>query len=104
MDRLNVTNILRRKKYRLQDDNYSCMLCPNNREETTFHLFFTCPFSRDCWNHLNINWRLDLDMMDRAKQQSNTTFFMEISMVGAWIIWKQRNDCIFNWGYPSLQS
>jgi hypothetical protein len=39
-------------------------------------------------------------MMDRAKHQNNTTFFMEIFMIGAWITWKQRKDCIFNRGCP----
>jgi hypothetical protein len=37
MDRLNVRNILRRKKHKLQDNNYSCVLCTLNCEETTFH-------------------------------------------------------------------
>jgi hypothetical protein len=34
MDRLNVRNILRRKKCRLDDGNYHCVLCTDNREET----------------------------------------------------------------------
>jgi hypothetical protein len=57
MDRLNVRNILRRKKHQLQGNNYNCVLCYENNEEATFHLFFSCPFSQDCWRHLNINWR-----------------------------------------------
>jgi hypothetical protein len=27
-------------------------------EETTFHLFFSCPFGGECWRHLNTNWNL----------------------------------------------
>jgi hypothetical protein len=42
MDRLDVRNILKRKKHRLQDNNYSCPICSAGVEETTFHLFFTC--------------------------------------------------------------
>jgi hypothetical protein len=46
MDRLNVRNILRRKKHKLQDNNYSCVLCSLNCEEMIFHLFFACQFSQ----------------------------------------------------------
>jgi hypothetical protein len=30
--------------------------------------------------------------------------FMEIFIIGAWLIWKQRNDYIFNRSRPSFQS
>jgi hypothetical protein len=106
MDRLNVRNILRRKKCKLEGNDYSCPLCPQSREETTFHLFFSCPFSVDCWNHLGIIWNSNLgfhQMLEEAKKQCNHMFFMEIFMLGAWLIWKQRNDAIFNRGRPSFQ-
>jgi hypothetical protein len=32
MDRLNVRNILIRKKYKLEGNDYSCPLCMRNRE------------------------------------------------------------------------
>jgi hypothetical protein len=35
-------------------------------------------------------------MMVKARQQFNSEFFMEIFMLGAWLIWKQRNNTIFN--------
>jgi hypothetical protein len=54
MDRLNIRNILQRKKHKLAGNNYNYVLCTNGREETTFHLFFICPFSLDCWRYLNI--------------------------------------------------
>jgi hypothetical protein len=106
MDRLNVRNILRKKNTKVEGNNYNCVLCSQNREETIFHLFFSCPFSKACWNHLNINWNLDLNfhnMMRSAKQQFPSSFFMEF-MVGAWHIWKQRNNLIFRSNVPSLQS
>jgi hypothetical protein len=31
MDRLNVRNILRRRKHKIEDNNYNCVLCPNGR-------------------------------------------------------------------------
>jgi hypothetical protein len=48
MDRLNTRNLLKRKNRHL--DDYNCVLCNTNTEETCFHLFFTCPFSAACWN------------------------------------------------------
>jgi hypothetical protein len=105
MDRLNVRNIMRRKKHKLQGNNYNCVLCPAQCEETTFHLFFPCPFSLECWEHLNINWRFGQQfhsMMEEAKQQFNNKLFMEIFILGSWQIWKQQNDFIFNRGSPSF--
>jgi hypothetical protein len=70
MDRLNVRNIMRRKKFKLEGNDYSCPLCPGNNEETTFHHFFMCPFSLDCWHHLGINWDFSLgfhNIMEKAK-------------------------------------
>jgi hypothetical protein len=47
IDRLNVRNILRRKqKIKLEGSNYNCVHCSHSREKTTFHLFFSCPYSR----------------------------------------------------------
>jgi hypothetical protein len=73
----------------------------------TFHLFFTCDFSKKCWEHLHIYWKTDLDffiLMERARQQHTTAFFMEIFILGAWLIWKQRNDHIFNRQRPSFSN
>jgi hypothetical protein len=67
MDRLNVRNILRKKNTKVEGNNYNCVLCSQNREETIFHLFFSCPFSKACWNHLNINWNLDLNFHNMMK-------------------------------------
>ena len=48
MDRLNTRNILKRKKHKLEGNNYNCVLCNQNVEETALHVFFTCPFSQAC--------------------------------------------------------
>jgi hypothetical protein len=40
-------------------------------------------------------------MMEYAKEQFAGDFFMDIFMLGAWLIWKQRNDVNFN-RRPSL--
>jgi hypothetical protein len=82
-------------------------MCSEHREETTFHLFFSCRFSKECWNHLGFNWNLASNfhqMMAQARQQWSNPFFMEFFLLGAWLIWKQRNDLIFNNKRPSLAS
>jgi hypothetical protein len=35
--------------------------------------------------------------------QFHSKFFMEIFIIGAWLIWKQINDFIFNRAKPSFQ-
>ncbi|GJN13307.1 hypothetical protein PR202_ga31663 [Eleusine coracana subsp. coracana] len=89
MDRLNTRNILKRKKQKLEGNNYNCVLCPHQSEETIFHLFIECPFSQECWRHLGIQWATGVGfypMMDQAKEQAPHPFFMEIFTLAAWQI------------------
>jgi hypothetical protein len=89
MDKPNVHNILRRKKHKIQGNKYNCPICSASSEETTFHLFFSCSFNVQCWNHLHISWDLSLpfhQMMECAKEQFAGDFFMDIFMLGAWLI------------------
>jgi hypothetical protein len=46
-DRLNTRGLLRRKNMYL--DSYVCELCIRQREEILWHLFFRCPFAKNCW-------------------------------------------------------
>ena len=65
--------------------------CNSGCEETLLHLFFSCPFSQDCWNTLHIHWNLNLDPLDMVIE-ARTTFghciFREIMITACWIIWK----------------
>jgi len=91
----------------MEGNNYNCVLHNRNLEETTFHLFFGCPFSQNYWQQPDIHWNLGADffqMITQAKQQFSSTFFMEIFIIGAWQIWKPRNNFIFDRGCPSLVS
>jgi hypothetical protein len=91
MDRLNTSNILKRKRYKLEGNNYNCVMCPAQREETAFHLFFSCPFASECWNNIGIQWQLNVpffQMMESARYDFNHTFFMEVFIIAAWHIWK----------------
>jgi hypothetical protein len=91
----------------IEGNNYNCVLCSNNVEETAHHLFFSCPFSQECWQHLGIQWNLQsefFEMMIQSQQQHQNPFFMETFIIVAWHIWKQRNNFIFDRGRPSFSS
>lgn len=100
-DRLNTKNMLRRRHYTVapsgrRDDE--CVLCQHRLEETLEHLFFDCQFSVSCWNTLNISWGSG---SDRFEWLSNTRrawprpMYMEVVILAAWSIWKERNGFIF---------
>jgi hypothetical protein len=66
-DRLaNTRNLLRRTNEAL--DDYKCAICSLGIEETSFHLFFQCPFSSSCWNYLAIQCNLNLPPLDMVIQ------------------------------------
>lgn len=103
-DGLNTRNILRRKNMHL--DDYNCVLCNLGCEETCFHLFFECPFSRDCWATMPIVWNLNLsplDMILQAREEFHNVIFREIVIMACWIIWTTRNSIIFYNGQRSIE-
>jgi hypothetical protein len=107
MDRLNTSNLLRRRNYNIEDNNYSCELCNDNLKETAFDLFFSCSFSKSCWQVIGIEWRSNLNffqMMKRAKQEFNHWFFTEVFIAAAWHIWKQRNNAISEGRRPTVRN
>ena len=69
MDRLNTRNILKRKKHKLEGNNYNCVLCSNNVEETAFH----CPFSQACWRLLGIHWDFGGDFFPNDERQNSSS-------------------------------
>lgn len=89
----------------LRDNNYSCLLCCHPPEESLEHLFFKCPFSAAFWEKLNIGWP-DLDdrlqMLHAAKNTWLRPMFMEVFIVAAWSIWKERNNKHFGGIAPEI--
>jgi hypothetical protein len=80
-DRINSRSLLRRKNYKIDRDDYSCVLCNLNVEELSYHLIFQCPFNYECWDYLGINWDHSLQFFDtiwKAKQDSHIGLFMEV--------------------------
>jgi hypothetical protein len=103
-DRINSRNLLRRKSYKIDGDDYSCPLHLKCRR-TIYHLIFQCPFSYECWDYLGISWDHSLlffDTIQKAKQDFSNNLFMEIFSMAAWEIWKQRNGKIFRGTPPKL--
>lgn len=90
---LNTKSMLRRPHY-YSGSNRTCVLCQSSADETILHLFFTCRFSKLCWQRLGIQWSNSLDTVDlltHARRNFGNDFFMEIFIIVAWHIWKQRN-------------
>jgi hypothetical protein len=105
-DRLNTRNILRRRG-KFLEEGYNCVLCLDLIEETMDHLFFFCSSSEARWFAIGISWDEDADIHERiliAKRNFGFPFFMEVVMIGAWCIWNERNDLIFNGKQPCLAS
>jgi hypothetical protein len=103
---LNLRNLLKIKKYKIEEDDYNCVLCNLNIKEYTYHLLFQCPFSVECWNFLDIHWNHDLYFFDTiwTKMDCQHDFFIKVFTIVVWEIWRQRNDKIFKDTSPSFQT
>lgn len=102
-DRVNTRALLRRKNMHL--DSYECVCCNSLQEETLRHLFFECPFSKQCWQSILIHWDLNLtpdSMLLAARQRFNSKIFREVLIIGCWSMWCHRNQIIFDGGTLSL--
>jgi hypothetical protein len=106
-DRLNTRDMLDRRHCAKENDDLTCELCRNNIRETREHLFFFCPFSQLCWQHLGITWNPNLEffqMVVLPRIQFNQRGFLEVFFNAAWHIWKQRNGKIFRNELSSFSS
>ena len=100
--------MLKRRKFNITGD-FLCHICLEQREETLEHLFFSCPYSISCLDHigLDITYIGHLDrfqIISEAKIRWNKPLFMETFAIAAWNIWKERNNWCFNNIRPSLDA
>ncbi|XP_076920464.1 uncharacterized protein LOC143581588 [Bidens hawaiensis] len=88
-------------------DNLQCVLC-GNFEETSQHLMIHCCVSKWVWSIIH-DWvklpkRVNFDTLEEIldfpkksiKNKEECRAVQSISMVVCWMIWKARNDVIFN--------
>lgn len=62
-DRLNTKNMLRRRHYVVGPNTGrtdDCVLCQHRCDETLEHLFFTCTFSKSCWDTIGMVWGAEI--------------------------------------------
>lgn len=92
-----------------------CLLC-DQEEEDIHHLLIGCVFARQVWFHLLQYVGLE----SLAPHSAETSFddwwehaegrvagdaragLNSLVILGAWTIWRHRNDCVFNGGSPSI--
>ena len=85
-DRLNTRDMLDRRHCVKENDDLTWELCVNNLRETREHLFFFCPFSQRCWQHLGILWDSNLNFFQKivsARMQFRQKGFLEIFFIAA---------------------
>lgn len=93
-----------------------CPLC-SQEPETMRHLLLGCPFSRHVWHEV-LSWmRMTcrppenevtlLDWWHAARQTTPKPMrkgLASATLLTSWMIWKHRNDCVFNAAHPSVQT
>jgi hypothetical protein len=94
-----------------------CPFC-DQEEETVEHLLVTCVFARQVWFHLLAPLNLG-DYIPRLRERSFAEWWRRVLrrvrkeckkgvntliILGAWMIWKHRNACVFDGVAPSLIS
>ena len=92
-----------------------CLLC-DQAPETIQHLLLAWPFSRQIW-HAILDWtRIPLqppnseptlmDWWQKTKRQTPHALrkgLQSIAMLIPWMIWKHRNECVFENARPSVE-
>lgn len=97
VDRLNTKDMLQRRHLNIEGTPI-CVMCNTRALETIDHLFFECPFARECWLKLGITWDTSPELLDRyaeARASHTTPCFTEVTMIATWELWKLRNDKVF---------
>ena len=92
-----------------------CLFCDQEAEDIQ-HILATCVFTRDFWFRVLSSFGLQLCVPSRHElsfsdwwrksvkkiQKDKRKGFNTLVMLGAWIIWKHRNACVFEGARPSL--
>ncbi|KAG2611816.1 hypothetical protein PVAP13_4KG212210 [Panicum virgatum] len=94
-----------------------CLFCDQEAEDIQ-HILTTCVFTRDFWFRVlsSFGWKLcvpsrhEFSFSDwwrksaKKIQKDKRKGFNILVVLGAWIIWKHRNACVFEGARPSLDN
>ena len=94
-----------------------CLLCDQEAKDIQ-HILTTCVFTRDFWFRILSSFGLQLCVPSRHEssfsewwrrsakkiQKDKRKGFNTLVILGAWIIWKHRNACVFEDARPSLDN
>jgi len=94
-----------------------CLFCDQEAEDIQ-HILTTCVFTSDFWFRVlsSFGWQLcvpsrhEFSFSDwwrksaKKIQKDKWKGFNALVVLGAWIIWKHRNACVFEGGRPSLDN
>lgn len=90
----------------------ACPLC-DQHEETMDHLMVTCVFAREVWHWISVDtgrpefqprddetlgeWCIRQDLRNEHRKSTWAK-----CLLGMWMLWKHRNDIVFNGASPSI--
>ncbi len=57
LDSLNTREMIQKTIFNIKSGD-RCVMCHTTLNEDMFHLFFSCPFAQQCWQHIGIQWNL----------------------------------------------
>lgn len=95
-DMLTIRNMLRRR--RMPPEDYSCVLCQQQNEETLMHMLLYYPFAKSCWGTLNFAYADNMSIMqifEAWRALVNAPFALDIFILACWSIWQMRNHISF---------
>ena len=96
--------MLKHRHYNIGDD-HGCILSGLRIEVTVEHIFFECQFHVLCWVSLHLSWPSGgarLQNITSAKDPWGRPLFMEVFLLAAWSIWKERNNKHFRGIVPTM--
>nr|XP_043624287.1 uncharacterized protein LOC122595877 [Erigeron canadensis] len=101
---------------KIRNCNFGSLMCGlcNNEEETVEHLFCSCTMAMDVWYHVGVWCKSPsvflFDIKDIFELHKMTGFckerrstFKGIVSITWWILWKTRNDTVFNKEKPNIE-
>ncbi|XP_026416893.1 uncharacterized protein LOC113312350 [Papaver somniferum] len=91
----------------MQDIETHCEVCKQEHEDL-FHILISCSHAQAVWSSLNINIAQIIKQCQSVKEwiiswsqdihnagSESIDIWRKLLMVGSWVIWKERCDCVF---------